>query len=90
MNWSHSGGLLSAVGCCGLLRRSLVVTDASFEVWLACGVAGGSLALANALQPTRRESQNRSRRLFSFSFRTQQGRRSRFKSGKTLLPEIES
>lgn len=50
---------MGAVGFLWVVAAILVVTNASTEVWLASGIAGGSLAIVNALQ--RRTVKERSR-----------------------------
>ena len=48
MNWSHSGGMLKAIGFLWVVAAILVVADVSAEVWLACGIACAALIVVNA------------------------------------------
>ena len=49
MNWTHSGAVVRMAGFVWIVAAILVVTGASADVWLACGIAATSLALAGAL-----------------------------------------
>lgn len=60
--------MVSTLGFVWIVTAILVVTNASAEVWLACGIAGCSLACANALhsdrsQKNERQSATRARNL---------------------------
>ncbi len=50
MNWTHSGAVVRTIGFVWVGAAILVVTGASAEVWVACGIAGTSLGLAGAFQ----------------------------------------
>ena len=50
MNLTHSGAVVRTVGFVWVVAAILVVTGASPEVWLACGVVGTSFGLAGALR----------------------------------------
>jgi len=82
MNWTHSGGILSALGFVWLTAALLVVLGASADVWLAGGMAVGSLAVANSLRREHRVHPPVSRR-----FRTLSYVRSRRSSNSTVTSQ---
>lgn len=49
VNWTHSGAVMRTAGFVWIAAAILVVTGASVDVWLACGIAATSLGLASAL-----------------------------------------
>lgn len=69
MNWSHSGAVVRTVGFVWVAAAILVVTEASLEVWFACGIAGVSLGVLNSLQSDRHPRRSASRQFTPFPFR---------------------
>jgi hypothetical protein len=69
MNWTHSGAGIRGLGFFWILSAILVVTDASLDVWLACGIAGISLGIATALPSVRGSNRSAVRHFKAFSFR---------------------